>query len=189
MMKSLKNEEWKELRMPKDALRYKYAVSNLGRIASFSDKIIDGKILNGTAIGGYPTLNVKPFGENKTFYIHKLVAELFLKKANTKQQYVIHKDYDKSNNNAKNLKWVTKEEMEEHQQSSPLVIKARKARLKQPIYKGHKLTAPVVKQIKKKIFSSSRRQSFKAIAEQFQISEMQLYRIKSGENWGHVNVD
>jgi hypothetical protein len=28
----------------------------------------------------------------------------------------------------------------------------------------------------------------KKIAEQFDISEMQLYRIKSGENWGHVKV-
>ena len=27
------------------------------------------------------------------------------------------------------------------------------------------------------------------IAKQFGISEMQLYRIKSGENWGHVKID
>jgi hypothetical protein len=29
----------------------------------------------------------------------------------------------------------------------------------------------------------------KQIAEQFDISEMQLYRIKSGENWSHVTLD
>jgi hypothetical protein len=28
----------------------------------------------------------------------------------------------------------------------------------------------------------------KQIAEHFGISEMQLYRIKSGENWGHVKA-
>ena len=60
MIKSVKNEEWKELKMPKGALRYRYAVSNQGRIASFSTKIAEGKLLNGTSIGDYPTLNVKP---------------------------------------------------------------------------------------------------------------------------------
>ncbi len=188
MIKNLKNEDWKEVKMPKDALRYKYAVSSHGRIASFSKKIDDGKVLNGTSIGGYPTLNVKPFGENKTFYIHKLVAELFLKKTSPKQKFVIHKDHKKENNAAKNLKWSTKEEMENHQQSSPLVLKAREERMKKPIYKGHKLTVGVVKQIKKKIFSASRKQSMKTIAEHFNISEMQLYRIKSGENWSHVEI-
>lgn len=186
MIKSIKNEDWKELRMPKGALRYKYAISSQGRIASFTGKIAEGKLLNGTSIGGYPTLNVKPFGENKTFYIHKLVAEMFVKKTGTKQQYVIHKDYNKLNNAAKNLKWASKAEMEEHQQSSPLVLKARKDRMNKPVYKGHKLTVATVKQIKKKIFSKSRTQSMKAIAEHFRISEMQLYRIKSGENWAHV---
>jgi hypothetical protein len=29
----------------------------------------------------------------------------------------------------------------------------------------------------------------KMLAKQFGISEMQLYRIKSGENWGHVKID
>lgn len=188
MIKSVKNEEWKELKMPKGALRYRYAVSNQGRIASFSTKIAEGKLLNGTSIGGYPTLNVKPFGENKTYYIHKLVAELFLKKSSAKQKYVIHKNHSKLDNQSKNLKWATKDEMEEHQQSSPLVLKARKDRMNKPIYKGHKLTASTVKNIKKKIFSKSRKESMKTIAEHYKISEMQLYRIKSGENWAHVKV-
>ena len=188
MIKSLKNESWKELRMPKGALRYRYAISNQGRIASFTKTVDDGKILNGTSIGGYPTLNVKPFGENKTYYIHKLVAELFLNKSGRGQQFVIHKDHNKENNKSGNLKWANKEEMEKHQQSSPLVLKARKERMNKPIYKGHKLTASTVKNIKKKIFNKSRRQSMKEIAEQFNISEMQLYRIKSGENWAHVKI-
>lgn len=188
MIKSLKNEEWKELKMPKGALRYRYAISNHGRIASFTNKIDDGKVLNGTSIGGYPTLNVKPFGENKTFYIHKIVAELFIKKSSPKQKFVIHKDHKKENNAAKNLKWATKDEMEEHQQSSPLVLKAREERMNRPVYKGHKLTAGVVKQIKRKIFAKSRKQSMKEIADLYDISEMQLYRIKSGENWSHVEI-
>ncbi len=188
MVKSLKNETWKELKMARGALRYKYAISSHGRIASFTGKIAEGKVLSGTAIGGYPTLNVKPFGKNKTFYVHKLVAELFLSKSSPKQKFVIHRDFKKSNNSAKNLKWVSKEEMEKHQQKSPLVLKARRDRMNKPIYKGHKLTAGTVKQIKSKIFNKNRKQSMKERAKQFRISEMQLYRIKSGENWGHVKV-
>ena len=188
MIKNIKNEEWKELKMPKGALRFRYAVSNLGRVASFDGKIQEGKVLKGTTIGGYPTLNIKPFGENKTYYIHKLVAEQFLKRSSSKQKYVIHKDHDKLNNVAKNLKWAVKEEMQQHQQKSPLVLKSRKERMNRPVYEGHKLTAPVVKQIKKKINSPSRRSTMREIAEQYGISEMQLYRIKSGENWGHIKA-
>jgi hypothetical protein len=188
MIKPLKNEKWKELRMPKGALRFRYAVSNLGRIASFSKNIKDGKILKGTTIGGYPTLNIKPFGENKTYYIHKLVAENFLKKKGRKQQYVIHKNHDKLNNKSNNLKWADKDEMHKHQQKSPLVIKSREERMNRPIYEGHKLTAKSVKQIKKQIFNPNRRLTMREIAEKYGISEMQLYRIKSGENWGHVKV-
>jgi hypothetical protein len=34
----------------------------------------------------------------------------------------------------------------------------------------------------------NRKTRLKLIAKQFGISEMQLYRIKSGENWGHIKV-
>jgi len=49
-----------------------------------------------------------------------------------------------------------------------------------------KLTETKVKLIKRKIFDPNRRTRMKMIAKQFGISEMQLYRIKSGENWGSV---
>jgi len=188
MFKTLANELWKEIKMPKGALRFRYAVSNMGRIASFTTKIPEGKLLNGTSIGGYPTLNVKPFGENKTYYIHKLVAELFIKKSGRNQKFVIHRDHKKTNNKVQNLRWATQDEMTAHQQTSPLVLKARKERLNNPIYKGHKLTVATVKQIKNKIFSKNRTKTMSEIARQFKISEMQLYRIKSGENWGHVKI-
>jgi len=188
MVKSQKNEKWSELKFKRGALRFRYAVSSLGRIASFEKKVEDGRVLNGTSIGGYPTLNVKPDGENRTFYIHKLVAEHFLAKPAKNRTYVIHKDYNKKNNQSKNLKWASKTEMEKHQQGSPLVLKARKARLNKPIYKGHKLTVPVVKQIKTLIFAKNRKQTLSQIARKFRISEMQLYRIKSGENWKHVKI-
>lgn len=186
MVKTLKNEKWSEIRFKKGSLRFRYAVSNLGRIVSFTKKPEDGKLLRGASIGGYPTLNLRPSGDPQTFYIHKLVAGHFLPKPSRGKTYVIHKDHVKTNNASSNLKWVGKSEMEEHQQSSPLVIKARKNRLNSPVYKGHKLTSASVRQIKAKIFSRNRTLTLKQIATSFGISEMQLYRIKSGENWSHI---
>ena len=41
----------------------------------------------------------------------------------------------------------------------------------------------------KRLLDKPGRKTMKQIAEQFSISEMQLYRIKSGENWSHVTLD
>ena len=39
------------------------------------------------------------------------------------------------------------------------------------------------------IWDPKRKMSFKKIAEKFGVSEMQIYRIKSGEFWYHIKVD
>ena len=74
---------------------------------------------------------------------------------------------------------------------SPIVIAARNKMIehRKIVGKGNKLTSSVVKIIKKRILNPNRKTRMKIIAKQFGISEMQLYRIKSGENWGHITVD
>jgi DNA-binding Xre family transcriptional regulator len=42
--------------------------------------------------------------------------------------------------------------------------------------------------IKKILANPNRKTRMKIIARRFGISEMQLYRIKSGKNWGHVTI-
>jgi DNA invertase Pin-like site-specific DNA recombinase len=54
---------------------------------------------------------------------------------------------------------------------------------------GATLTSPDVVRIKKLILNPNRKTRLKIIAKQFGISEMQLYRIKTGENWGHIQVN
>ncbi|HNK30087.1 MAG TPA: hypothetical protein PKG65_14235, partial [Ferruginibacter sp.] len=78
----------------------------------------------------------------------------------------------------------SKDEMEQHQQKSPAVLAYRSINRK----KGHKLTDTTVKKIKQMINDKKRVRTMKQIADHFGISEMQLYRIKSGENWGHVKA-
>lgn len=189
MIRFFPNEKWEHLKFEEGALRYKYAISNFGRIVSYQTEISEGRMLRGGVLGGYPTFVCRPFGKSKTFYIHKLVAQYFIPKESDEDTFVIHLDYNKTNNFEENLRWADKRAMEIHQQSSPYVLQSREERKHRKPRKGHKLTSTDVIRIKKKIFDPNRRTRMKIIAKQFGISEMQLYRIKSGENWGHIEVE
>ena len=197
MIKSYWDEEWKEIDLGEDKLRYNYAVSNYGRIVSYSDSLEKGRLLKGSLVDGYPVFRYKQFYKsengtrikNKQIFIHKLVADSFRKRENDDQQFVIHLDCNKLNNHIDNLKWTSKREMELHQQTNPNVLLAREKRKETKPYKGHKLNATQVKRLKKKIFDPKRKTRLKILAKQFGISEMQLYRIKSGENWAHVTIE
>ena len=87
-------------------------------------------------------------------------------------------------NSIKNLKWATLEQMIEHQQSSPAKIayKIKQANRTE----GLKLTATQVKKIKGILSSRKRNITIKKLAEKYSVSEMTMYRIKSGENWGRI---
>ena len=72
---------------------------------------------------------------------------------------------------------------------SPYVIQARKNLLEHNIKSdGRKLTVVKVMLIKKLLAKPDRKTRLKMIAKQFGVSEMQISRIKSGENWGHIKI-
>ena len=160
-----------------------YEVSNFGRLKSFQNDS-RGILIKGSVIQGYKSLNIRLTGK-KTFnrYIHKLVAEGFVEKVSLEHKFVIHLDFDKQNNHYQNLKWVTKDEMVEHNRVNPAVV--NKVIPKRT--KNYKLTETKVKMIKKLLKNEKNR--LKMIAKQFGITHTQLNRIRSGENWGHVEVD
>lgn len=189
MVRHYWDEEWREIEFEKGKRQLRYAVSNYGRVVSYRDRIEDGNLLKGSAIGGYPTLKIRVQGKSKTFFIHKLVAEYFIENEVEGDSFVIHWDYNKKNNHVENLAWVSKRRMFAHQQKNPNVLESRIKRREKKTYQGHKLTATQVMLIKKRIFDPNRKTRMKIIAKQFGISEMQLYRIKSGENWGHVKLE
>jgi hypothetical protein len=102
---------------------------------------------------------------------------------------VLHLDYVRDNDSLRNLKWATREEFLEHNRKSPHVIQARKNLLEHNIKSdGRKLTVTKVMRIKKMLQNPNRKTRIKMIAKQFGVSEMQIFRIKSGENWGHIVV-
>ena len=166
-------------------LRKKYALSSLGRIASYYDDVNeDGKLLEGSLTTGYRTLNLHRPGNNGTLYVHRELARLFIKKASPKHKFVIHTNHNKLDNTVKNLKWATLDEMISHQQGSPAKIAYKKVQANRT--EGLKLNAKQVAAIKKVLKDKNRKITIKKLAEKFNVSEMTMYRIKSGENWGRV---
>ncbi len=186
MIKKLPGEIWKRLIFDgSDDLRNQYAVSSAGRIASFKDDVAeDGKLLNGSLTTGYRTLNLHRPGHKGTLYVHREIAKLFLKKPSPKHQFVVHKNHDKLDNRAGNLKWATSDEMIRHQQNSPAKINYKKKQANR--IEGLKLTAKKVKKIKDILSNPRRKMTIKQLADKYEVSEMTMYRIKSGENWGRI---
>jgi hypothetical protein len=188
MIKKMPGEVWKPLMFKgSKELRNRYAVSSMGRIASFKDDVLkDGKLLNGSLTTGYRTLNLHRPGHKGTLYIHRELAKLFLKRPSTKHRFVIHKNHDKLDNSVKNLAWATLDEMIGHQQYSPAKIAYKKKQANREV--GLKLTASQVKKIKEQLHNKNRRTTIKQLASKYDVSEMTMYRIKSGENWGRIKV-
>ncbi len=186
MIKKIPGEVWKQIQFSgHKQLRKKYAVSSLGRAASYSDHIEkDGKLLNGSLTSGYKTLNLHVENGNGTIYIHREVAKLFCKKASPKHKFVVHINHKKNDNSFKNLKWANLIEVSAHQQKSPEKIAYKKRQANRT--EGLKLNATQVKAIKDTINNPKRKLTHKQLATKYKVSEMTLYRIKSGENWGKV---
>ncbi|UAY52285.1 NUMOD4 domain-containing protein [Ferruginibacter albus] len=186
MVKKIAGETWKQLQFGgRNALRKKYAISSLGRAASYTITVSeDGKLLVGSLTSGYRTLNLHIGDGNGTIYLHREVAKLFLKKPSPKYKYVIHLNHKKSDNNYKNLKWATLEEVSEHQQGSPQKIAYKKRQASKT--NGLKLSATQVKTIKDTLKNPKRKLTYKQLATKYKVSEMTLYRIRSGENWSKV---
>ena len=186
MIKKIPGEIWKQMQFSGHRqLRKKYAVSNSGRAASYDKNIVqDGKLLNGSLTSGYRTLNLHVEDGNGTIYIHREVAKLFCKKKSPKYKFVIHTNHKKTDNFAKNLRWATLEEVAGHQQESPQKIAYKKRQANRT--NGLKLSSTQVKTIKDAIANPRRKLTYKQMAEKYGVSEMTLYRIKSGENWSRI---
>lgn len=187
------NETFKEISFD-DKLQLRYAISNYGRLVSYIDNPLQGRFVKGTTINGYRIIRFKVRNseniiKHKHFFFFKLVAEYFLTKASEEHNHALHLDFDKMNDHVDNLKWATKAEMLQHHKNSPYVQQARLNLIEHNKNRdGKKLTYTKVMLIKKILANPKRKTRIRIIAKQFGISEMQLYRIKSGENWGHIKV-
>jgi hypothetical protein len=182
-MKSYRNEQWKLFEKEDyDFEKEKIYISNYGRvkkeISENEYKLIRIGTINNFETFSYPKKGTK---KRRNSYVHRVIGLLFLKKEEDKK-FVIHLNHDLSDNYYKNLLWVNQKELTKHQRSNPKRI------VKFGIKPRAKLTEVRVRVIKKKLLDPNRKTRMRIIAKQFGVTTMQLYRIKSGENWGEVKV-
>jgi len=179
MLNYLETEEWREIVLDDkvhESEKGKLMISSFGRVKSFKVNKKKGRLIKGGLTGKYLTISIKTVENIKrNRYIHRLVAETFFPKRNDNQNIIIHIDYNHTNNKASNLSWASTAEKAKHQAKGPNRVKT-----------NAKLTETKVRLIKKKINDPKRKTRMKILAKRYGVSEMQLYRIKSGENWGHV---
>jgi hypothetical protein len=182
VFKTLKGEQWKEIKLKQGKNQKRYSISDLGRIASFKTTLEEGQLLKARPTQGYPSVTITSSDGKHNLYIHRLVAEYFCKQKSKQRIFVLHKDHKKDNNKASNLIWATQEEQINHARKDPNVLKHIS-----PL-KGPKLTADLVRLIKTDLFKSKEIPTLKKLAKKYRVSDMQIHRIKVGENWEHVKV-
>lgn len=126
-------EEWRTIK----GYEGMYEVSNEGRVRSLDryagKNYIKGKVLSmfkGT--GGYTIVSLCINGKNKSFSVHRLVAEAFIPNPHDYPQ-VNHKDENKNNNDMNNLEWCTAKYNSNYGTHNQRLKESSKHRLK-PVY-------------------------------------------------------
>ncbi len=101
-----------------------YEVSNFGRVRSLtrtrmvnnshggvSPRTDRGRLLAlGDNGNGYVFVQFRSNGKRRNYYVHRLVAEVFIGKPENGEFVVDHLDHNRRNNYAGNLEWVTQKE-------------------------------------------------------------------------------
>jgi hypothetical protein len=119
MMKMLPGESWKKIMLPNCVSTRHYAVSNMGRVASYKNHLHEDarQLAKSTTGKSLPSIKILFESGSKKLYIHQLVAKYFLPEPPKGQDKIIHLDKDTLNNKATNLKWVTADGAAQHMAS------------------------------------------------------------------------
>ena len=98
-----------------DGLEGLYQVSNFGNVISLNYNHSNSRRLMSLSksSSGYLHVQLYKNSKSKTYLVHKLVASAFIQNPNDLPE-VNHIDGNKTNNNAKNLEWVSRSENQKH---------------------------------------------------------------------------
>ena len=163
-----------------------YMVSNKGRVKSldhyvnniYGKRLVKGKLISGAINSyGYNIIRIAYHGKETQFFVHRLVAQMFIPNPLNKPQ-INHKDGNKLNNCVENLEWATALENVKHEYATGL---NRKDWCNKPVVK--KKNGIIVERFESvKLASKSENITHGAI----------IYRIKhkskkNGYEWGYEN--
>lgn len=182
-----KKENWKAITIDGKKPTVPYMISSQGRFGVLVEGKVQVRKFKPTA-GNY-RYNTRQKGKNKAIFLAREVATAFLKKPSAKHKYVIHKDHNYLNDQVSNLKWATQSEHRKHTAMSPRSVQAREKKAITKSTHSKVLDEKGATALKKMIWDPKRKVSYRQIAEKFGVSEMQIYRIKSGEFWYHIRVE
>jgi hypothetical protein len=174
-LRKIDDEIWKDVANSNG----KYQVSNYGRVRSFAYDSENPRVMKQCIINNFNAVSLKINMKSTTIYTHKLVAAAWLEKPDENSKHVIHLDYNVRNNHVANLKYATHEDVVLHQREREKDPNRKKQ------INNSKLNEKDVAILKSMI---ERGVPNVTIAKLFRISDMQVVRIKRGENWGHVKA-
>jgi hypothetical protein len=153
-----------------------YAISSMGRVK----RVRSG---HGTKAGrictrhltkdGYVIVPISVRGSGCNHYVHKLVAEIFIRPRPPGKE-VNHKDGDKHNCSVGNLEYITHRENMDHATRLGLRVKGSRCT-------GSKLTATKVRRIRR-LFATGNYKKIE-LARRFGVSGPSMLGILSGKYW------
>lgn len=126
---------------------------------------------------GYKSVHLHLNGKMASFYVHRLVASVYLQNPNSLPQ-VNHLDGDKENNSAANLEWCTGSSNCTHAVKNELYENAKGERVA-----GAKLTESDVREIRQ---LASMGTMHKDIAALFGIGRKAVTKVVNIQRWKHV---
>ena len=173
-MKLNENEEvWK----PIEGYEGRYEISNCGRVKSnnYRNKGISKVMKPCSGNKNYLYISLRNKKRRKTFAIHKLVLETFVRKK-PKGKQAAHYDGNPQNNYVKNLRWATAKENIEDRKRHGRTARGEKA----GAAKLDRYCVKTIKKLKDLDFSAYE------IARLACVSTNTIIRIWSGETWRHI---
>jgi hypothetical protein len=162
-------EEWR----PCPDFEHWYEVSSFGRVRSHARGT---RILyQGTDKDGYPTVALNKDGKRTTRNVHRLVCRAFHGEPYAPCREAAHLDGDRTNARADNLKWVGKVQNHFH-------MRVHGTHVGGDNHPSAKLTSAIVQHIR----ALPKPVNCAALAREYGVSQVSLYRAYVGKTWRDV---
>ena len=185
ILNEYKYENWKPVSIDIEGFTTPFLISDYGRVKRWNKQKKEWvlyKPMKGNKTNKYSYYRLTDINKKLKTYsisVHRLVALHFLEKPkDPEKKFVTYLDHNHENNYYKNLKWVTRKELN---------FLNKDNRKKKNIRSNAKLTETKVIRLKMKLKRG--KIPYYKLAKEFGISHTQLKRIRRGENWGDVKID